>query len=238
MSTTTVLTGHTRFANQRETPERGDENPTAVLTGPSPTPDPRSITRGKSDAARTPPLSSLPGHPRTSPATAVVGQQRRRKHHRRPRWTHAVCEREGNHTTRRREYHRRLRWTPGVCRPKENPTTRRRDYHRRPRWIHAISEPKGNTRRGGYTTHATCERQGNPTTRRQDALCRPQCGPPLLCAELNERGPKGDVANRGRIPTAAGTTPPPYNSPSPTNHPYPAQTTNAKGQHHTDEHDR
>ena len=238
MSTTTVLTGHMRFANQRETPERGDENPTAVLTGPSPTPDPRSITRGKSDAARTPPLSSLPAHPRTSPATAAVGQQRRCKHHRRPRWTHAVCEPEGNHTMRQCEYHRHLRWTPRVCRPKENPTTRWRDYHRRPRWIHAISKPKGNTRQGGYTTHTTCEHQGSSTMRRRDAHCRPQCGPPLLCAESNERGPEGDEANRGRIPTAAGMTPPPYNSPSPTNHPYPAQTTNAKGQHHTDEHDR
>ena len=47
-----------------------------------------------------------------------------------------------------------------------------------------------------------------------------------LFSESNERGPKGDVANRGGIPTA-GTKyvpPPPRNSLSPTNHPYPAQT--------------
>ena len=96
VSTTAVLAGHTQFANARETPERGDENPTAILTGPSPTPDARSITRGKSDMARTPPPSSLPAQPRTSPVTATVGQQRQRKHHCRPRWTHTVCERKGN----------------------------------------------------------------------------------------------------------------------------------------------
>ena len=47
-----------------------------------------------------------------------------------------------------------------------------------------------------------------------------------LFAESNERGPKGDVANRGGIPTA-GTKyvpPPPRNSLSPINHLYPAQT--------------
>ena len=96
VSTTAVLAGHTQFANTRETPERGDENPTAVLTGLSPTPDARSITRGKSDTARTPPPSSLPAQPQTSPVTAAIGQQRLHEHHHCPRWTHAVCEREGN----------------------------------------------------------------------------------------------------------------------------------------------
>jgi hypothetical protein len=104
--------------------------------------------RGKSDTARTPPLSSLPAHPRTSPATAAIGQQRRCEHHHRPRWTHAVCKREGNHTTRRHEYHHRLRWTPGVCRPKENPTTRRRDHHCRLRCIGTHHSPSMRRRAG------------------------------------------------------------------------------------------
>ena len=199
MSTTTVLAGHTRFANARETPERGDKNPTAILTGPSPTPDPRSIMRGKSDAARTPPLLSLPAHPRTSPATVAVGQQRRCEHHRHPHWTRVVCERKGNHTTRRREYHRRLRWTPGVCGHKENPTTRRQDHHCRPRHI---------------GTHHS------PSMRRRDTHRRSQCGRPLLCAESSIK--EGPTVIRGIAAAETRYIPPPHNSPSPTNHLYPA----------------
>ena len=47
-----------------------------------------------------------------------------------------------------------------------------------------------------------------------------------LFAESNERGPKGDMANRGGIPIVGTKYVPPLprNSLSPTNHPYPAQT--------------
>jgi hypothetical protein len=159
---------------------------TAAVAACTPSNTPSHSSRGPTEAARTPPPSSLDtrslgsrGKPHDEAARPPPPSSLDPRHSRM----------RGKPMTGRLDHPHRLR-TP-----------------EKPHDDEAARTPPPSSRNG----HPPCQ-----STRQQHAHCCSQCRPPLLCAELNERGPEEEYQQ-----WEPGTYPPPRNSPDPTNHPYP-----------------